>query len=146
MEDITPSTMLLVTRGHSMLTAVLIKGNPKYINNNLARLYYKDIVSFVESLGVKITTDPGASFTCPVAADFYIGHSRGCSRSRCTGDTIFLKFGDLDGINHPLDHKWIMEYKPGFTKGDPPAAHFIFTEEQQQAIVDTVVLLNKKKT
>lgn len=34
-----------------VMKAVLITGNPKYINNKVAKDYYKSIVDFVNSLG-----------------------------------------------------------------------------------------------
>jgi hypothetical protein len=118
--------------------AVLITGNPKYTNNKVAKDYYKSIVDFVNSLGVSCSVDPGADYTCPPPADFYIGHSRGVSRIRCFRDNPdmsnrFLRFGDPGGFNHPVDSEWLKSQK-----GNPPPEHFEFVDVQKEAIVKMV--------
>lgn len=128
-----------------MLKAVLVKGNPKYIKTELANAYYIEIIDFMESLGVSVTTDPGADYTCPPKADFYVAHSRGCGRFRCfegkpEADN-FLMFGDPAGIMHPKDREW----DEAGRKGIPPNEHFIFTADQKLAIQNKVAELSKLK-
>lgn len=122
------------------MKAVLITGNPFFIKTDVAKRYYAEIIRYVESLGVEITTDPGAPCTCPPVADFYIGHSRGCDRLMCfddePGEVHFLCFGDEGGINHPVDTEWLRA-----PKGTPPDEHFSFTLEQKQAIHSLVTRL-----
>lgn len=121
------------------MKAILITGNPKYIGRPIAKLYYAAIVEYVRSLGAECVTNPGADFTCPPKADFYIGHSRGCGRYRCVAkDPVlskrFLRFGDPGGVNHPVDDKWLETMI-----GVPPDEHFVFTDEQRLAIRDMVL-------
>lgn len=115
---------------------VIIKGNPKFINTPVARQYYKAIEKFLYGLGVKrVDFDPGADYTCPPKADFYVAHSRGVGRvdlCKHLGEHNALKFGSLDGIIHPTDAEW-QKVTPAGT-GTPPKEHFLFTPEQQQAI------------
>ena len=125
--------------------AVLITGNPKYIGTPLAKAYYKSIVEFVEHLGVSCTIDPGREYTCPPKADFYIAHSRGVDRFRCVADhpvmsKRFIRFGDVDGINHPVDSEWLKTQV-----GSPPPEHFYFVEEQKEAIRKMVAAIGQKQ-
>lgn len=128
------------------MKAILITGNPKYINSQLAKLYYAAIVDYVKSLGVSCSTNPGADYTCPPPADFYIAHSRGCGRFRCVEkDPVlsqrFLRFGDPGGVNHPVDDAWLETMV-----GNPPPEHFIFTDEQRLAIRDLVTSIRATST
>lgn len=125
-----------------MLTAVLIKGNPRFIKTELAKTYYQEIVEFIEGLGVTVTIDPGDHYTCPPKADFYVAHSRGCGRARCFEDkpdqlATFIMFGDPDGICHPKDKAW---FDAG-AHGIPPNEHFVFTADQKLAIEKMVATL-----
>lgn len=125
------------------MKAVLITGNPKYINNETARKYYEDIVTFLQANGVDVVIDPGADYTCPPKADFYIGHSRGAGRIRCVERTDqaddFLRFGDPGGYIHPVDEAWQKANRPDPTKfNPPPKEHFEFMPEQKQAILDKI--------
>lgn len=126
-----------------MLRAVLLKGNPRFIKTDLAENYYNEIIEFMENLGVTVTIDAGADYTCPPKADFYVAHSRGCGRRRCFEGTPelanFLMFGDPDGVMHPKDRKW---HEQG-AKGIPPNEHFIFTADQKLAIENKVAELNR---
>lgn len=122
-----------------MLTATLIKGNPRFIKTELAQTYYQEIVEFIEGLGVTVIIDIGADYTCPPKADFYVAHSRGCGRARCFESkpdelATFIMFGDPDGICHPKDKAW---FDAGAT-GIPPNEHFVFTDEQKHAIEQMV--------
>lgn len=117
---------------------VIIKGNPKFIKNRLADKYYLQIRQFLLTLGVKrVTFDAGADYTCPPKADFYVAHSRGVGRvdlCKSLGNHNSVKLGSLDGVIHPTDAEWQKVTPPG--TGTPPKEHFLFTEEQQQAIRD----------
>lgn len=130
-----------------MLTAVLIKGNPRFIKTELAQTYYQEIVEFIEGLGVTVIIDSGADYTCPPKADFYVAHSRGCGRTICFEDkpdelATFIMFGDPDGICHPKDKAW---FDAG-ARGIPPNEHFVFTDDQKLAIEQMVVQLKAKRT
>lgn len=125
-----------------IITVTIIKGNPKFINNNpLATKYYQEIKDFLLDNGVgKVIFDSGDDYTCPPESDFYIGHSRGNSRIICfesEPDTIFLKFGTTDGISHELDLVWMSDKT--FPCNDiPPNEHYFFIPEQQEAILKAI--------
>lgn len=121
------------------LSAVIITGNPKYINTPVAKKYYEDIAIYLRSLGVnEITLNGGEPMTCPPKADLYIAHSRGCDRERCVTDpkTPFVKLGDPEGVIHPTDLKWHQEVFKFQRGGDitPPDEHFLFFKEQREAV------------
>lgn len=118
--------------------AVIIKGNPKFINNAVAQKYYADIEYFLKDLGYTVEFDAGADYTRPRQdADLYVGHSRGTGRYDFMDKRAkpkFLKFGSYDGIIHPVDAAWQAVTPPG--TGTPPIEHFIFTDEQKAAIME----------
>jgi hypothetical protein len=122
------------------MKVVIIKGNPKFINNSVAKKYYEDIKKFLLANGVReVVFDPGADYTCPPKADFYVAHSKGVSRKRCFTDkpeTIFLKFGDPDGQIHPVDAEWQKVTPPG--SGVPPKEHFELIPSQKAAILKAI--------
>lgn len=129
--------------------AVIIKGNPKYINNAIAKKYYSDIKTYLEGKGYIVEFDAGDDYTRPrLDADIYIAHSRGCSRYEFMPkdkQKVFLKFGVPDGIIHPVDLKWVTEkWYPG-TNEQPPKEHFIFLKQQKQAI-DALIRVIKAGT
>lgn len=131
--------------------AVIIKGNPKYLNVPEATSYYAEIKEFLHQQGVTdVTFDPGDDYTCPDrTADLYIGHSRGVGRARCMSrgqEYRFLKFGDLDGYIHPVDAKWQRDvWTPG-TDQQPPKEHFMFIPEQKAAILTLLNRLRNEKS
>jgi hypothetical protein len=129
------------------MRAVLITGNPKYINNAVAVGYYEKIIHFLKTRGVEVILDPGDDYTCPPVADFYIGHSRGAGRIMCfdargrrsAQRKDFLMFGDPDGYIHPVDRAWQEANPPSPDKfNPPPKEHFEFYAAQQQAIVNKI--------
>lgn len=131
------------------MKAVLITGNPKYIDNDIARGYYREIIEFLQANGVDVTTDPGSDYTCPPKADFYIGHSRGAGRVRCFKNTPqfddFLIFGDPDGYIHPVDLAWQNSNPPNPNRfNPPPKEHFEFYDAQKAAILNKIRELNAK--
>ncbi|MNQ52641.1 hypothetical protein D3C85_666650 [compost metagenome] len=122
------------------LSAVIIKGNPKYLNTPLAHQYYAEIETYLKQLGVnEITYDSGEPMTCPrLDADIYIAHSRGVDRERCMKDPKkpFVKLGDPEGVIHPTDLKWhneVFKFTPGGNI-TPPDEHFLFFKEQREAV------------
>lgn len=122
------------------LSAVIIMGNPKYLNTPIAKKYYADIETYLKQLGVnEIVYDAGEPMTCPPkGADLYIAHSRGCDRERCMSDPKipFVKLGDPDGVIHPADLKWhkeVIKFMPGGNH-TPPEEHFLFYKEQREAV------------
>jgi GNAT superfamily N-acetyltransferase len=62
--------------------AVIVKGNPKYIDNNpLADTFYADVKQRLEAKGYRVEFDAGEDFTEPdQTAMLVVGHSRGASR------------------------------------------------------------------
>lgn len=127
------------------LSAVIIKGNPKYIDNNpLATQYYQAVETYLKQLGVNdIAYDAGADYTCPRKdADLYIAHSRGCSRIRCFEDlkdpAPFVMLGDARGVIHPKDAHWQAHVWTSDTAALPPHEHYEFFSEQRAAVKQAV--------
>jgi len=127
-----------------VLSACIITGNPKYIENNpLAQSYYQEIETYLTTQGFAVTYDAGEAYTCPPKSDLYVAHSRGVGRSMCVKDDWrFLMFGDIDGVMHPKDRAYHRKYSSKFdTNADippPPNEHYLFIKEQRQAIDDAI--------
>ena len=119
---------------------VIIKGNPEKMKGmeELAEQYYNDIYNYVTDHGYNVEFDDGEPYTCPRKdASFWIAHSRGVDRHVCIDEEDlwkFLKFGSLDGIIHPVDREWQKTLDDYESKELPPEEHFIFTDEQKNAI------------
>lgn len=120
------------------MTAVVIKGNPKYVKNNpKADRYYNEIKDYLEQKGYEVSFDPGKPYTQPEDADLWIGHSRGVDRLRfAPSGTKTLAFGapDDDAYSHPVDRQAMQSFEPGNGEYTPPDEHYVFTAEQKQAI------------
>jgi DNA-directed RNA polymerase beta subunit/predicted GNAT family acetyltransferase len=130
------------------LTAVIIKGNPKFVlNNPQADRFYKEIKTYLEDKGFSVEMNDGKAYTAPDQADLWIGHSRGVDRLRfATGMTKTLMFGsgEKGAINHPQDGVSTLDdsaYTPD-TYPTPNQYHFAFTEEMKRAI-DRVAQMKK---
>jgi hypothetical protein len=113
-----------------MKTAIIIKGNPKYIDNNQkAENFYNDVKSFLEDLNYKVSFNSGKPYTTPPSADLWIGHSRGCDRLRfASKNTLTISLGTKGGINHPKDTAFLKDKKPN-------EFHYILTEEMKSEII-----------
>jgi hypothetical protein len=125
------------------LKAIIIKSNPKYINNSIAQKYYKEIEKFLKDNGVSIVEfNDGKEYTIPkLDADIYIGHSKGCDRYEHMPkdkQKVFLKFGVIDGIIDPIDLKWQKEEWTIDTDKQPPKEHFILFKDQKEAILNLI--------
>jgi len=135
-----------------MKTAVIIHGNPYYVNGmfkSLGDKFYKDIEIFLYSLGFEeVTHDPGKPYTSPKAADFWIGHSRGADRLRFAPQgTLAIPIGsDQPGaVNHPVDAAFMKVHKtwldgrslmdiPVEERLHSPKEHFILTSSMASEI------------
>lgn len=129
--------------------AIIIKGNPRYINNSTAKQYYKDIESFLKKNGVtKVVFDSGDDGTLPPTdADLYVAHSRGVGRYQYMPEDkkkVFLKFGTPGGIIDPVDLKWHNEVYIKGANQQPPKEHFILIDEQKEAIVSLIKRIKAK--
>lgn len=111
--------------------AVLVTGNPKYIENNPeADAYYQAVEDYLAEQGYSVSRDVGEPYTEPAPADVWLGHSRGVDRLRFAPEgTQTLAFGSgVEGaINHPEDLSLKAE-------DVPTSAHYQFTDEMKQAI------------
>ena len=116
------------------LTAVIIKGNPKYISNH--NDFYEEIKSFLEGLGYEVSFDEGAPMTSPPKADLWIGHSRGSDR---LVDAVpeyakaVLAIGVPDPTNQPFPAINHPDDQPEVGK-EPSESHFVFTVEMKNKI------------
>ncbi len=116
-------------------TAIIIKGNPKFINDNSdAERFYSEIHDFLERLGYEASFDAGEPHTIPPPADLWIGHSRGGDRLQfAPPETKTLLFGSgaPGAINHPDDNT---TGKAGPSEITPNLYHYIFTDEMKKTI------------
>ena len=72
-------------RRHLKRKAVIIKGNPKFVEGSqkkLAEPFYNELKELLESKGYETSFDSGEPHTTPEAADLWVGHSRGQDRLR----------------------------------------------------------------
>lgn len=115
-------------------TAVLITGNPKYVQGDYkdqADAFYQSIEKELDRLGVQHSRDPGLPYTEPDVADIYIGHSRGADRLKYVSpDSYRISLGTNDeySINHSKDRSL---YSGAPT---PDIYHFRLTPRMRQAI------------
>ena len=116
-------------------TAVIIKGNPKYIkNNNKADEFYKKLYDELVAIGYKTTFDLGKPHTSPKPADIWVGHSRGVDRLQFAPKgtkTIALCAPDYPGaINNPDDNP---------QKGKAPTdAHYELTDKMLEKFIKLI--------
>ena len=80
-------TALESERESNKRLAIIIKGNPKYLNNPKtkprANAFYKEIADILRTKGYAVEFDPGEPYTQPHAgATVWIAHSRGIDRLR----------------------------------------------------------------
>ncbi|OIO30826.1 hypothetical protein AUJ77_01605 [Candidatus Nomurabacteria bacterium CG1_02_43_90] len=118
------------------LTAIIIKGNPKFIDHNIkADKFYKSIKNFLEALGYEAKFNNGEPYTSPEKADLWIGHSRGYLRLRfALKGTHILAFGSSskNAINHPKDNSVKIAYPSDVL---PNEFHYVFTKKMREAIL-----------
>jgi hypothetical protein len=122
-------------------TAVIIRGNPKFIADNpAAEDFYANLQKHMEQQGYAVTQDAGEPHTTPPAANVWLGHSRGVDRFRFAPEgTRTIGLGAPDGINHPDD----TAMKPGDV---PTAAHYKLTPEMLAALSAKLQKQSEQKT
>lgn len=126
-------------------TVLIIKGNPEKMVGQEKRAddYYRAIADYIKNKGYCVRFDEGKPHTCPdLDVAFWIGHSRGADRIVCVPDDQrwrFLEFGVKGGIIHPKDEKHQEMIRDHLTtKQQPIKEHFMFTQDQQNAIDDLI--------
>lgn len=126
-------------------SAVIIKGNPKFIENNIeADNFYKEIKDFLETLNYEVSFDKGEPYTSPKKADLWIGHSRGVDRLRFAHKDIYtLMFGSShkDSVNHQDDNSVKTEYTSNVI---PNKFHYKFTNEMRNSILEATKKIESK--
>lgn len=109
-------------------TAVLITGNPKYINHVKWRVksevFYKRIESILKGCGYTVTRDPGEYYTLPITADLWVAHSRGISR---------LRFAPA-GVDTVAIDDYLPKGHYDLNTGDPNNKHFEVTKELEDIL------------
>lgn len=116
-----------------MKTAIIIKGNPKFIENNkVAEKFYCDLKLFLESLNYQVSFDSGEPYTAPPVADLWVGHSRGNDRLRFAPKEILtIHISSIGGINHLKDKSLEKDQ-------EPDEFHFILTKEMKSEIIKKI--------
>lgn len=93
----------------SQKSAVIIRGNPKYLNRNkdVANKFYNKIQDILERRGFEVSFDPGHPFTQPKDADLWVGHSRGIDRLQFAPSktTTIALSTRADGGDDPLHYE-----------------------------------------
>lgn len=109
--------------------AVVIKGNPKFVEGNKdADKFYEVLRRYLEQKGYGVSYDAGEPHTVPKPADLWLGHSRGVDRLRFAPEhTKTLALGAPNGINHPKDKAM----KPGDVPG---SFHYRLTKAMQKQL------------
>ncbi len=146
--------------------AVVIKGNPKYIEGNpQADAFYEALRQELTDAGYQTDFDPGEPFTEPPAADLWVGHSRGIDRLRFAppGTRVLgiggAGHGKIPVVNHPrdvsphipselfaegIDHDAAIA-KLGLNPDDfDKGSHYELTDEMRKAL-RTLAAANEKK-
>lgn len=108
-------------------TAVLITGNPQYIQgNSAASKFYDELERAIGERGFTVTRDPGEPHTAPPVADLWVGHSRGMGRLQfAPAGTKTLRVDDYLPEGH-VD-----------ADGNPTASHYQLTPELLAQLGDT---------
>lgn len=109
-------------------TAVLITGNPIYLNSQRfktkAVAFYGEITDLLKSRGYCVKEDAGLDYTVPSDADLWIAHSRGMDRLRWAPPaTVVVRIDDY----LPHDHLQ--------ANGEPSLKHFIVNDSLRRAIL-----------
>jgi hypothetical protein len=89
-------------------TAIIVKGNPKYLKNEkvkpLAQALYSEIQRILEAKGYTVEYDEGKEYTQPRdGAQVWIGHSRGVDRLRFAAKGV--KVIALQTLDHAKTYK-----------------------------------------
>jgi len=136
--EIVPPQTVIARVGDALktaATAVIVKGNPKFIANNPhADSFYKKLENLLSMSGYEVSTDPGEPLTEPAAADLWLGHSRGADRLRFAPagtKTVAVGSSISGAINHPEDDVHTPFHQTGQL---PPEAHYKLTPEMTTAI------------
>jgi hypothetical protein len=122
--------------------AVIVKGNPKYIDNNpLADNFYADVKQRLEAKGYRVEFDAGADFTEPdQSAVLVVGHSRGAGRLKyanpkaTTFELVTENQYGIDADHYKLsasDLKNLAAVKP-----PPPSKPILSAYKESEAEVD----------
>lgn len=112
-------------------TAVIIKGNPKYDNEQSQR-FYERLADLLKEQGYSVKFDAGKSYTLPEKADVYIGHSRGADRLQyVTGVKIPVGTASKEAVNHPKDNALEGGIKPN-------RYHYTLNKEMKQEVLSRI--------
>jgi hypothetical protein len=140
------------TSSEKLKSAVIIKGNPYYVNKdseNNYENYYKQVEGILREAGYgDVSYDPGEDYTTPKDADLWVGHSRGGGRLRLAPEnTKTLRLDDYeDGAEEykQLLHQAMREggYEsvrefPVEERPQPGKGHWTVTDRMREALLKT---------
>lgn len=144
---IVESANLFYKEAAKQKTAIIIKGNPKFIkDNDDADKFYDELKEFLEGLGYKTKLNAGRPYTQPAKADVWIGHSRGGDRLRFAPKntkTIAVGYPEKGSINHPKDNatdpkRFHISNKDRFKDFEPNKYHYTLSPKMKQQIIKTL--------
>ena len=140
------------TSEEKLKSAVIIKGNPYYVNKdseNNYENYYKQVEGILREAGYgDVSYDPGEDYTAPKDADLWVGHSRGGGRLRLAPEnTKTLRLDDYeDGAEEykQLLHQAMREGGYGSVREfpveerpQPGKGHWTVTDRMREALLKT---------
>lgn len=137
------------------LTALVIKGNAKFVMDNAtAEEFYVAVSNYLQGMGYKVSFDVSETRDLAYKADLIIGHSNGLFKlNRCKEDTKLIAFGAIPEkatnskivfANHPVDEQYLKKCHANLRYDYPIPEHFIFTNEMKVAINKATVDIIKK--
>lgn len=137
------------------LTALIIKGNAKFvIDNATAEEFYDAVANYLLGLGYKVSFDASETKGLPHKADLIIGHSNGLFKlNRCSDNAKLIAIGAIPEkatnpniifANHPVDEQYLKKCHASNRYDYPIAEHFIFTDEMKTTIDNATIALWKK--
>ena len=119
----------MIKKAGTGLKAIIIKGNPKYLNTPHADKFYNDVADHLKGHGYSVSFDSGEAHTIPESADLWVGHSRGAGRLKyAPAGTKTIALGDKGGINHIKD-KSLSKDGPA-----PDKYHFTLSDSMKHSI------------
>lgn len=122
------------------MKAVLLRGGPEFVKQDLTENYYEDIKAFISGHGIECYDDPDMLDK----VDLIVAHGKAVPivqsiipSLHTPIDVVFL--GHPAGVINPEDQVW-----QAAGKGMPPDDHLIFTANQKLALQKAIEVFTAK--
>ena len=121
-----------------MVMVVLLASNPRFVRTDEANRYYSEVVEYLQYLGciVTIVQPTDCLLSIDEVPDLLVAHGKQVDRLNQLTESpeTIVKLSHPDGIISQRDLAW----QQAGSQGVPPVEHFVFTNEQRQAIGSAV--------